>query len=253
MSNIQDYYYHEVRDLQVPIIFSHDVLTSHNQLAFHNFKILGGNNYIFVDSSTKHNIVAIVTFTSFEEEFNLDLIEDFQKVAHWLKKVSSVYGKITGHGTQGGKMIADGWRKSQDKEAFGRYKPRKIDLKVPQNRVIYNEMNEEVKSIDLFVGNRFQLIANKAFEESHRQLKYIGASSFGEMTHQEPIKSHQFSSNMTFTFEDFHNNYHKDEDFSNYYYGIWIPVELEKFNLVKKKNHMGLKEGLLCLQATNVE
>ncbi|MBW0467917.1 hypothetical protein O181_007632 [Austropuccinia psidii MF-1] len=243
MSNQQDYYYHEVRDLEVPIIFSNEFLISQNQLAFHNFKLFGGNNFIFVDSSTKHNIVAIVTFTSFEEEFNLDLIQNFQQVAHWLKKASSVYGNITGHGTQGGKMIADGWRKSQDKEAFGRYKPIKIDLKVPQNRVKYNEMNEEVKSIDLFVGNRFQLIANKAFEESHRQLKSIGASSFGEMTHQESIKSHQFSSNMTFTFGDFHNNYHKDEDFSNYSYGIWIPVELEKFNLVKNKESYGVKGG----------
>ncbi|MBW0592842.1 hypothetical protein O181_132557 [Austropuccinia psidii MF-1] len=224
MSNRQYYYYHEVRDLKVPIIFSHNFLTSQNQLAFHNFKLFGGNNLIFFDSSTKHNIVAIVTFTSFEEEFNLDLIEDFQKVAHWVKKVSSLYGNITGHGTQGGKMIADGWRKSQEKEAFGRYKPIKIDLKVPENRVKYNEMNEEVKSIYLFVGNRFQLIANKAFEESHRQLKSIGASSFGEMRHQESIKSHQFSSNMTFAFGDFQNNNHKDDNFSNYSYGIWMPV-----------------------------
>ncbi|MBW0559844.1 hypothetical protein O181_099559 [Austropuccinia psidii MF-1] len=115
-------------------------------------------------------------------------------------------------------MIADGWRKSQDKEASGRYKPVEIDLKVPDHRVKYNEMNEELKSIDLFVGNKFQLIANKAFEESHRQLESIGASSFGEMTHQEFIKPHQFSTNMTFAFGEFHKNYHKDEDFSNYSY-----------------------------------
>ena len=58
---------------------------------------------------------------------------------------------------------------------------------------------------------------------------------------------------MTFTFGDFHNNYHKEEYFSNYSYGIWIPVELEKFNFVKKKMHMGLKKGLLSFQDTNVE
>ncbi|MBW0578292.1 hypothetical protein O181_118007 [Austropuccinia psidii MF-1] len=99
-------------------------------------------------------------------------------------------------------MIADGWRKSQEKEAFGRYKPIKIELKVPENRTKYNEMNEQVKSVDSFVGNRFQLIANKAFGESRRQLEFIGASSFGEVTHQESIKSHQFPTNMTFTFGD---------------------------------------------------
>ncbi|MBW0467336.1 hypothetical protein O181_007051 [Austropuccinia psidii MF-1] len=132
-------------------------------------------------------------------------------------------------------MIADAWTKFQDKGAFGRYKPIEIDIKVPENRVKYNEINEEVKSIDLFVGNRFQLVANNAFEESHRKLESIGASSFGEMIHQESIKSHQFSTNMTFTFGEFHNNYHKDEDFSNYSYRIWIPVELEKLNLVKNR------------------
>ncbi|MBW0575122.1 hypothetical protein O181_114837 [Austropuccinia psidii MF-1] len=140
-------------------------------------------------------------------------------------------------------MIADGLRKSQNKNAFGRYNPIKIDLKVTENRVKYNEMNEEVKSIDLFVGNRFRLIANKDFKESNRKLESIGASSFGAITHQGSINSHQFSSNMTFTFGDFNNNYHKDEDFSNYSYGIWIPVELEKFNLVKNKEAYGVKRG----------
>ncbi|MBW0568323.1 hypothetical protein O181_108038 [Austropuccinia psidii MF-1] len=155
--------------------------------------MFGGNSFIFVDSSTKHNIFAVDTFTSFEDEFNLDLIDDLQKVVHCLKKASSVYGNITGHGAQGGKMIAYGWRKFQEKEAFGRSKPIKIDLKVPENRVKYNEMNEEVKSVDLFVGKRFQLISKKAFEESHRQLESIGASSSGEMIHQESIKSNSSS------------------------------------------------------------
>ncbi|MBW0571967.1 hypothetical protein O181_111682 [Austropuccinia psidii MF-1] len=243
MSNRKDYYYHEFRDLKVPIIFSHDFPTSQNQLAFHNLELFGGNSFIFVDSSTKHSIFSIIPFTSFEDEFNLDFIEDFQKVAHWLKKASSVYGNITVHGTQGGKMIRYGWRKSQDKEAFGRYKPIKIDLNVPENRLKYNKMHEEVKSIDLFVGNRFQLTANKAFEESYRKLESIGARSFGEMTHQESIKYHQLSTNMTFSFGHFHNNYHKDEDFSNYSYGICMPVELEKFNLVKNKDENVVKAG----------
>ncbi|MBW0460873.1 hypothetical protein O181_000588 [Austropuccinia psidii MF-1] len=199
MSNRKEYYYHEVRDLEVPIVFRNDFITSQNQLALHNFKLFGGNSYIIVDSSTKHQIVAIVRFTSFKDGFDLDLIEDFQKVAHWLKSASSVYGNITGYGTQGGEMIADGWRKSQGKEAFGKYKPIKFDLKVPKNRVKYNEMNEDMKSIDLFVCKRFQLIANKAFEESHRKLESIGASGFGEMMCQESIKSHQFATNMTFS------------------------------------------------------
>ncbi|MBW0574692.1 hypothetical protein O181_114407 [Austropuccinia psidii MF-1] len=93
-------------------MISNYFITSQNQLDFQNFKRFG-------DSSMKHQIVSIDRFTSLEYEFNLDLTEDFQKVAHQLEKGSSVYGNITDHGTQGGKMISDGWRKSQDKEAFG--------------------------------------------------------------------------------------------------------------------------------------
>ncbi|MBW0556015.1 hypothetical protein O181_095730 [Austropuccinia psidii MF-1] len=139
------------------------------------------------------------------------------------------------------------------KRGISRSKPRMIYLNATEYRIKHNEMNEEVNSIALFVGNSVQLIAKKALNKSHRKLESIGASSFEEMIHQESIKSHQFETNMTFTFGDFHNNYHMDEDFSNYSYVIWIPVKLEKVNLVKKKNHMGLKEGLLSFQATTVE
>ncbi|MBW0561270.1 hypothetical protein O181_100985 [Austropuccinia psidii MF-1] len=89
----------------------------------------------------KRQICAIVRFTSFEDEFKFHLIEDLQKVADWLKKDSSMYGNITGHRTQGGKMIADGWRKSEDKEVFRRYKPNQNDFKVPEDIIKYNKMN----------------------------------------------------------------------------------------------------------------
>ncbi|MBW0554191.1 hypothetical protein O181_093906 [Austropuccinia psidii MF-1] len=133
-----------------------------------------------------------------------------------------MYGDIIGHDTQGGKMIGDGWRKSQDKEEFGIYKPIKIDWKVPEDRIKYNEMKEEVNYIDSFVGSRVQLIANKDFEESHRQLESTKSSFFGEMTHQESIKTQQFSANMTFSFCDFNNIYNKDQDFTYFPYGIWM-------------------------------
>ncbi|MBW0472461.1 hypothetical protein O181_012176 [Austropuccinia psidii MF-1] len=196
----------------------------------------------------KHQIVAIFKFTSVEDELYWDLIEDFHKFSFWLKKNSCVYGDITSHATQGGKMIGDGWRKSQDKEAFGRYKPIKTYLTLPEDRIRYEELNYKVKSTNSFVGNRFQLIFNKCFEESHQQLKSIGASSFGELTHQESIEIYQFISNLSFTFGDFHSTYYKDQDLSNYSYGILMLVDLKNFNLVKNK------EDVLCFSiTTNLE
>jgi len=56
-----------------------------------------------------------------------------------------------------------------------------------------------------------------------------------------------FSSNITYTINDFSNSFHRDNDFSTYAFGIWAPISLKHGKLESKKGIFCSKRGEFLL------
>jgi len=56
-----------------------------------------------------------------------------------------------------------------------------------------------------------------------------------------------FSSNLTYTTNDFSNCFHQDNDFNSYTFGIWAPIAFDNGNLISQKSGFECEGGQFLL------
>ncbi|KAI8451405.1 hypothetical protein BY996DRAFT_4586003, partial [Phakopsora pachyrhizi] len=150
---------------------------------------------------------------------------------------------------KGGIMYADGWRKCIEKEIFGRYIDSSALAKVMKKEG-FNVEDEETqyKKIGSFLSEVFQDIAKGAFNQCHQELVAKHIPSFTAMNYhpEEGFQPEDFSSAITFTFNNFFNTSHCDRDGSNWTLIGFIPLTTEGGFLAN--NDFDLQAGQFILR-----
>jgi hypothetical protein len=178
--------------------------------------------------------------TSFEQMDPL-LKSQYEFLAQHLLAQSQFQKPIMINGAAlGGKMFALGWRKAYaENEIMG--KPGIIS-KIKNDIDGYIKLQEDVPKINSFLAERFRAVSPPVFDKIKQQHQQLSAPSLDGYFQPDP---NGFTSNLSFTYDNFFNKPHKDSDGTPYSIVMWIPIDKKTGKLVE--NDLQVKGGNFLL------
>jgi hypothetical protein len=106
-----------------------------------------------------------------------------------------------------------------------------------------------------FYEIKFMKLSSCLFQKIAMEVSITQSPNFGILEYNEASDS-VFTSNLTFTLNDFHNVFHCDKKYNFYSYGIWVPTFLESGDLASQEiNHFQYKseEFIIWLYGISID
>ncbi|KAI8459099.1 hypothetical protein BY996DRAFT_4576374 [Phakopsora pachyrhizi] len=128
-----------------------------------------------------------------------------------------------------GKMFAEGWRKAQEKkQIIGRYGIKsQLICQIKEGKFNLDDEKAGFKKIGLFLSNEYHQLAAGAHESCEKFLQNNSIPSFSQLNYNKQENTYcpgDFSSAITYTFDDFSNKPHCDNDEDNWTLIGFVPI-----------------------------
>ena len=224
------------------VIFRNRINNFRPQDAKLGLKVLNHGTIVIQDNKLQEDgsreTILVVKFTPFEN-MTLSEYSKFQKLTRELALVKDHVNQVENNGAHkdcGGKMYAVGWRKSEFERTlyFSKYAPSSWLQKQENGISIWVKEQETISWMADFYEERFIKLSSCLFYKVANEANLAKVPSFGALEYNEVNKT-VFASNLTFTLDDFYNNFHCDKDYNSYSYGIWAPTFLESGDLASQE------------------
>lgn len=92
------------------------------------------------------------------------------------------------------------------------------------------------------MGTCFENFADHAFHSAHQQRNALGTPSFSSTTRSAPQDKKSFAGNFVFTFNNFWNRPHVDQDKGDVFC-VWYPIQMFSGNIVTGTEGFELEGG----------
>lgn len=136
------------------------------------------------------------------------------------KKVRKKLRPTTNGALIQGRMFCFGNRAGYDKAVlYAPYLPRQ-----GASIQLYKLFLSELPNFGKNIGSRYQTFADQAFFTAHTQLKTLRVPPLSSISKDDPPSCHDFAGNFAFTFHNFFNKPHTDND-KGKVYCVWYPID----------------------------
>ncbi|EFP77082.2 uncharacterized protein PGTG_03038 [Puccinia graminis f. sp. tritici CRL 75-36-700-3] len=191
----------------------------------HKFK----NSFVCYSNNARTKAVAVVKFYPFEGM-------DPERKAHYERLSTNLIAHTrfqnankSNENTLGGTMYSLGWRKGYEgKSHLG---ITGIASKVAKDQEGWIKLFMETPWINDFLAQRFRDISLGMCREVKEQHDQQKAPSLTPFYMADP---ESFCGHLSFTFNNFYNKAHKDEDGSPFRFAMWIPINKQTGKLVEE-------------------
>ena len=177
--------------------------------------------------------VAIIHFTRFDQITEEEL-EQLNRFTIFLFKQRKYLIKVKNCQILCGRMWAVGWRKAYTKGEFvGLYGS---DKKFRSYLNSWEVQHMKFKQAGVTIGKIFKQFAAGAFQQNQEQLREKNIPSFSHLGLFQKMKPTDFAAAITYTENNFSNKQHKDNDGSEFAFGLWITVSQKDGHIVQSKD-----------------
>lgn len=111
------------------------------------------------------------------------------------------------------------------------YNPKPETLKSPQSKKKWENVKEKIKDIQAFYAKMFNIMSPEYLNESKERMKSNNIPGFGNLKGSadpdHDLLKNVFASNYTFTYKNFYNKAHLDNDDSLMTLGMWTTIDLD--------------------------
>ncbi|KNE91524.1 hypothetical protein PSTG_15045 [Puccinia striiformis f. sp. tritici PST-78] len=192
----------------------------------------------YADSSRK-KVVAVVKFHAFSK-MDKSLKDRFQHLSHHPVAQSKFQNpnESNAHTYAGkmfslehayaGKMFSLGWRKAFEPDT--KIGIQGIAKKVAADPLKFATLQEDVPGINKFIGERFQHVSQRLYEEVKQQYDELKAPTLAPGFRYD---EDGFTCHLSFTWDNFANKSHTDNDASSWTFVTWLPMDKKNENLIK--------------------
>jgi hypothetical protein len=145
-----------------------------------------------------------------------------------------------------------GWRGASDGGfSMGRYVPNPRSQTSRDGVVRWLESQVASRWMSNLYRTRFQDLSRPLFDITAAEARASRISSFGDSEFGD-ADIEPFTENLTFTMNDFSNNFHTDHDYNSYTYGLWAPLFKEDGRLASWEDGFRCKGGEFVISSYNV-
>ncbi|EFP93696.1 uncharacterized protein PGTG_19665 [Puccinia graminis f. sp. tritici CRL 75-36-700-3] len=186
-------------------------------------------SFVAWTNNSRKKIAAVVKFHPFNTMED-SLKAQFQYLSQHLIQQSKFQNpnKINS-AAYAGSMYSLGWRKAFEAETTIGVPG--ISEKVSFDRIGYEDLQTNVPTINEFIGKRFQLLSEPLYNEVKEHFQPLEAPGLAPHFFTDPDG---FTCHLSYTFRQFANTPHKDDDASPYSFAMWLPIDQNSGDLIEE-------------------